>query len=63
MRRVISAINMLKHGGDTKMVVNVISDLPINTEDSLTRVVSLVVDTVCNSLLIYEKGTYVVTFN
>ncbi|XP_052082229.1 uncharacterized protein LOC127719907 isoform X5 [Mytilus californianus] len=45
MRKAIGAINMVKHGCDSAMVVKVISDLPINTEDALSRIVNLVVDT------------------
>ncbi|OPL21626.1 hypothetical protein AM593_07989, partial [Mytilus galloprovincialis] len=45
MRKAIGAINMVKHGCDASMVVKVISDLPINTEDALSRIVNLVVDT------------------
>ncbi|CAC5426668.1 unnamed protein product [Mytilus coruscus] len=45
MRKAIGAINMVKHGCDAAMVVKVISDLPINTEDALSRIVNLVVDT------------------
>ncbi|CAC5426667.1 unnamed protein product [Mytilus coruscus] len=45
MRKVISAINMVKHGCDSSMVVKVISDLHVNTEDALIRIVNLVVDT------------------
>ncbi|VDI59182.1 translation initiation factor 4G, partial [Mytilus galloprovincialis] len=45
MRKAIGAINMVKHGCDASIVVKVISDLPINTEDALSRIVNLVVDT------------------
>ncbi|XP_071146277.1 uncharacterized protein [Mytilus edulis] len=45
MRKAIGAINMVKHGCDASMVVKVISDLPIYTEDALSRIVNLIVDT------------------
>lgn len=45
MRTTIGAFNMLKNGTDSAIVLKMISELHISTDDALIRIVSLVVET------------------
>jgi len=55
MRKAIGAFNMLKNGSEPSMVLNIFSTLQINTEDGLTRIVNLVVDTVSSMVQILQS--------
>ena len=55
MRKAIGAINMLKNGIEPSTVLNIFLTLQINTEDGLTRIVNLVVDTVSNMVQILQS--------
>ena len=55
MRKAIGAFNMLKNGSEPSTVLNIFSTLQINTEDGLTRIVNLVVDTVSNMVQILQS--------
>ena len=55
MRKAIGAFNMLKNGSEPSTVLNIFLTLQINTEDGLTRIVNLVVDTVSNMVQILQS--------